>query len=220
MALQPLISCPSVSGTASCRCVRPILTTSRYSALRRSSVAVRRPMAGRTCSSSATRAATCMAVGNVSFELCEQLTWSFGCTSVSPSSSLARWAMTSLTFIFVCVPLPVCQTASGKLPSSEPSRISWQAVSIAPARRASSTPSCAFARAAAHLAHRIMLQTVFHPVTSFRKNLRCRYYTPICPRTATPETRKNSAVRLDGAVFYQPARRSTQRLWICPARVS
>ena len=35
-----------------------------------------------------------------------------------------------------------------------------------------------------------MLQTVFHPVTSFRKNLRCRYYTPICPRTATPETRK------------------------------
>ena len=71
-----------------------------------------------------------------------------------------------------------------------------------------------------HLAHRIMLQTVFHPVTSFRKNLRCRYYTPICPRTATPETRKNSAVRLDGAVFYQPARRSTQRLWICPARVS
>ena len=71
-----------------------------------------------------------------------------------------------------------------------------------------------------HLTHRIMLQTVFHPVTSFRKNLRCRYYTPICPRTATPETRKNSAVRLDGAVFYQPARRSTQRLWICPARVS
>ena len=90
-----------------------------------------------------------MAVGNVSFELCEQLTWSFGCTSVSPSSSLARWAMTSLTFIFVCVPLPVCQTASGKLPSSEPSRISWQAVSMAPARRASSTPSCALARAAA-----------------------------------------------------------------------
>ena len=41
-----------------------------------------------------------------------------------------------------------------------------------------------------HLAHGIMLQTVFHPVTSFRKNLRCRYYTPICPRTATPETRK------------------------------
>ena len=41
-----------------------------------------------------------------------------------------------------------------------------------------------------HLTHRIMLQTVFHPVTSFRKNLRCRYYTPICPRTATPQTRK------------------------------
>ncbi len=138
--------------------------------------------------------------------------------------------MTSLTFIFVCVPLPVCQTASGKLPSSEPSRISWQAVSIASARRASSTPSCAFARAAAsfttanarmtsggifvgadaeifeaalrlrapvtvgrytHLAHRVMLQTVFHPVTSFRKNLRCRYYTPICPHTASPQTRKS-----------------------------
>ena len=42
-----------------------------------------------------------------------------------------------------------------------------------------------------HLAHRVMLQTVFHPVTSFRKNLRCRYYTPNRTHTASPQTRKS-----------------------------
>ena len=55
-----------------------------------------------------------------------------------------------------------------------------------------------------HLAHRIMLQTVFHPVTSFRKNLRCRYYTPICPRTATPETRKTAPSDWMALFFISP----------------
>ncbi len=64
-------------------------------------------------------AAMCMAVGKVSFEDWERLTWSLGwmgcwLPSVPPSISIARLAMTSLTFIFVWVPLPVCQTRRGK----------------------------------------------------------------------------------------------------------
>ena len=51
------------------------------------------------------------------------LTWSFGWTgdfdpSSPPASSIARFEMTSLAFMFVCVPLPVCQTLSGKCSSS------------------------------------------------------------------------------------------------------
>ena len=53
-----------------------------------------------------------------------------------------------------------------------------------------------------HLAHGIMLQTVFHPVTSFRKNLRCRYYTPICPRAASPETCKKQRCCVTTALLH------------------
>ena len=34
--------------------------------------------------------------------------------SIPPAISMARLAITSLLFIFVCVPLPVCQTDNGK----------------------------------------------------------------------------------------------------------
>ena len=47
-----------------------------------------------------------MAVGTVSFEDCEALTWSLGCTATSRSRA-ASVAMTSLTFMFVEVPEPV-----------------------------------------------------------------------------------------------------------------
>ena len=68
----------------------------------------------------------CIAVGNVSFDDCPRLTWSFGWTgfllpSVPPASSIARFEITSFAFMFVCVPLPVCQTNSGKWSSSLPS---------------------------------------------------------------------------------------------------
>ena len=61
----------------------------------------------------------CIAVGKVSFDDCAMLTSSFGWTgffepSSPPASSMARFEMTSLAFMFVCVPLPVCQTTSGK----------------------------------------------------------------------------------------------------------
>jgi len=65
-----------------------------------------------------------------------------------------------------------------------------------------------------------MLQTVFHPVTSFRKNLRCRYYTPICPRTATPETRKKQR-RPKTALLKtvgKPKRFSDKGLAVCCAQ--
>ena len=41
-----------------------------------------------------------------------------------PASSMARFEITSLTFMFVCVPLPVCHTNSGNSSSSLPARIS------------------------------------------------------------------------------------------------
>ena len=70
-------------------------------------------------------AAMCMAVGNVSFDDCDMLTSSLGWTGVfdpstPPASSMARLAMTSLAFMLVWVPLPVCQTRRGKWSSSAP----------------------------------------------------------------------------------------------------
>ena len=46
---------------------------------------------------------------------------------------MARLAMTSLAFIFVWVPLPVCHTTSGKCSSSRPSITSSAAWTIASA---------------------------------------------------------------------------------------
>ena len=71
----------------------------------------------------------CIAVGNVSFDDCDMFTSSFGWTgfllpSSPPASSIARLEITSLTFMFVCVPLPVCQTRSGKWSSSCPAMTS------------------------------------------------------------------------------------------------
>ena len=61
----------------------------------------------------------CMAVGKVSLDDWLRLTWSFGWTGsfepISPPiSSMARFEITSLAFMFDWVPEPVCQTTSGK----------------------------------------------------------------------------------------------------------
>ena len=85
-------------------------------------------------------AAMCIAVGKVSFDDWLILTWSFGWTgffdpSSPPSISIARLEITSLAFMLVCVPEPVCQTTSGKLSSSLPSITSCAAAAIASARR-------------------------------------------------------------------------------------
>uniref|UniRef100_A0A0A9EFL1 Pco106335 n=1 Tax=Arundo donax TaxID=35708 RepID=A0A0A9EFL1_ARUDO len=60
----------------------------------------------------------CITVGNVSFEDCDLFTWSLGCTNFSlrlyPRISAALFAITSLAFMLLWVPLPVCQITSGK----------------------------------------------------------------------------------------------------------
>ena len=74
----------------------------------------------RASRSIASAAATCIAVGNTSLEDCPRFTSSFGCTRraaprAPPSSSLARFASTSFTFMLVWVPEPVCHTDQRKL---------------------------------------------------------------------------------------------------------
>ena len=73
-AAQPPTSWPSVSGVASCRWVRPILTMSAKASAFSSRVRCRSASAGSSRSSRAETAATCMAVGKTSLELCAMLT--------------------------------------------------------------------------------------------------------------------------------------------------
>src|SRR5664280_146610 len=80
-------------------------------------------------------AAMCMAVGKVSLEDCDMLTSSLGCTGTldpisPPASSMARLEITSLAFMLLWVPLPVCQTLRGKWSSNLPSDTSRAAAMI------------------------------------------------------------------------------------------
>ncbi len=98
----------------------------------------------------------CIAVGKVSLEDWPRLTWSLGWTgdllpSGAPRISLARFAITSLAFMLVWVPEPVCQTTSGKWSASLPSITSWAARMIGSASLASSTPCSRLTLAAARL---------------------------------------------------------------------
>ena len=75
----------------------------------------------------------CIAVGKVSLDDCDMFTSSFGWTGFlrahrPPAISMARLEITSLTFMLVCVPLPVCQTRSGKWSSSLPAMTSSAAL--------------------------------------------------------------------------------------------
>ena len=97
-----------------------------------------------------------MAVGNVSFDDWLMLTWSLGCTlprspRTPPNSSMARLAITSLAFMLLCVPLPVCQTTSGKCASWLPATTSFAACTMGCASSAGSLPSPRFTSAAARL---------------------------------------------------------------------
>mmetsp|Transcript_29135 Transcript_29135/g.76318 ORF Transcript_29135/g.76318 Transcript_29135/m.76318 type:complete len:218 (+) Transcript_29135:961-1614(+) len=81
-------------------------------------------------------AAMCMAVGKLSLLLWPMLTWSLGCTglmvpSSAPSSWLARFEITSLTFMFDWVPEPVWKVTSGKWESWTPVATSSAAFIIA-----------------------------------------------------------------------------------------
>jgi hypothetical protein len=98
----------------------------------------------------------CIAVGKLSFEDCDMFTWSFGCTgafepSSPPTSWMQRFEITSLTFMFDCVPEPVCHTYSGNSLSSLPAITSSATRSISSPVQAGSRPALVFTCAAAFL---------------------------------------------------------------------
>ncbi len=66
------------------------------------------------------QAATWMAVGKVSLDDCEALTWSLGCTSTP--ARVASVAITSLAFMLELVPEPVWKTSIGNASSWSPRR--------------------------------------------------------------------------------------------------
>ena len=113
LARHPEISWPNRIGVASCRWVRPHLSTFAFSFSSRISSCssrVRAPIVRSTASA----AAICIAVGKVSLEDWLIFTSSLGCSSFSPAISLPRFAMTSFMFMLLWVPDPVCHTTSGK----------------------------------------------------------------------------------------------------------
>ena len=121
-----------------------------------SSAACRRPSAGTVSSTSWRTAAMCIAVGKESLEDWPRLQWSLGWTGSLPPRwpvriSLARPAITSLLFMLVWVPEPVCQTTRGKWSRCWPSTTSSAAWQIAPPTVSSSSPSAMLLRAAASL---------------------------------------------------------------------
>ena len=117
---QPEISWEKVMGVASCKWVRPDFTIPAFSPSSRAKAAISSSMAGITCSSKASTAAMCMAVGKVSLEDWDIFTSSLGWSSFFPAMALPRLAMTSLAFMLDWVPEPVCQTTRGKWSLSSP----------------------------------------------------------------------------------------------------
>ena len=86
-----------------------------------------------------------MAAGKVSFDDCDMLTSSLGWIGFfdpisPPASSMARLEMTSLTFMLVWVPLPVCQMRSGNWSLSLPAMTSSAACTMSLAFSAGSLP--------------------------------------------------------------------------------
>ena len=80
----------------------------------------------------------CIAVGKVSFDDWDMLTSSLGWIgffepSTPPASSMARFEITSLTFMLVWVPEPVCQILNGNSSARSPSMTSRAARSISAA---------------------------------------------------------------------------------------
>jgi hypothetical protein len=94
--------------------------------------------------------ATCTDVGKTSFDDCDALTWSLGCTG-EPSAVVASEASTSLMFMFEEVPLPVWYVSTGNWSWWSPA-MSWSAApTIASAIAWSMMPSEPLTTAAARL---------------------------------------------------------------------
>ena len=162
-----------MSGVASIRCVRPIFTTSATAFDLASRVARSFATAGSNASWICTAAATCMTVGKTSFELCDLLTSSLGWMGffeprTPPASSMARLPMTSFAFMFDWVPLPVCQTTSGKWSSSFPAMTSSQARTMSDTLASSSLPSS-----------RLVIAPAFFTMPKARMTSRVKRWPPI-----------------------------------------
>ena len=143
-------------GVASCRCVLPVLMTGMNSSARPSSSDWSSAKAGIRPLRIDSSADRWMAVGMTSLEDWPMFTWSLGCTGsrepmTPPSISMARFAMTSLAFMFVEVPEPVWKTSTTNWSSWSPSATSWAAAAMAWARPPSSRSNSWFTRAAASL---------------------------------------------------------------------
>ncbi len=97
-----------------------------------------------------------MAVGKQSLEDCPRLTWSLGwigclLPTTPPRSSIARFEITSFTFMLLWVPEPVCHTTSGKWSSSWPAITSSAARSIHSPSSGERPPLATFTAAQAFL---------------------------------------------------------------------
>src|ERR1700730_17536276 len=100
--------------------VRPILTMSSHAAALAAIAACSAFTAGMRRCFTPIADAIYIADGNVSFDDCDMLTWSLGCTGVLlpsgvPANCEARFEITSLRFMLNCVPLPVIQTCNGNM---------------------------------------------------------------------------------------------------------
>jgi hypothetical protein len=145
-AAYPANSWPSVTGTASIRWVRPDLTTSVNASALACSDASSASSAGISRFVASSSAARCTALGKTSFDDWPMLTWSLGW-----APSPARFAMTSLAFMFDDVPEPVWKTSIGNCSSCSPAATCSAADAMRSARSLSSSPSSPLTRAAAPL---------------------------------------------------------------------
>src|SRR5690606_12160939 len=132
------------------RWVRPALTTVFHSSAFFSKAIARWSSAGTRSVMSASVTATWTDVGKTSFDDCDALTWSFGCTS-RPSFCVASDDSTSFMFMFDDVPEPVWYVSTGNWSSYSPVTTWSAAHAIASAMSPSSVPSSLLASAAAFL---------------------------------------------------------------------
>ena len=109
---------------ASCRWVRPTFCKPLPFSCNFSKDLIRPSNAGITRFVISKYPQICIAVGNVSFVLWPRFTSSLGWSGLDSSNCLARWAITSFTFMLVCVPEPVWNTVNGNSSSHLPSTIS------------------------------------------------------------------------------------------------
>ncbi len=129
------------------RWVRPDFTRPANSVAFASSDVASTSSAGSRSPVTASDAATWIAVGKVSLEDWEALTWSLGCTS-TPARAASE-AITSFAFMLLLVPEPVWKTSIGNASSCSPAATSRAALSTAAAGSASRTPSAPLTFAAA-----------------------------------------------------------------------